>query len=469
MSEEGYYRNEHDAEGLVKRFEEMLEHDKSYYFDLDEFESIIEFYIELGLFPKASKVVQYASELFPNSTVLMLREAQILVSSGHIERALPRLKNLLAFEPNNEEIHLSLASIYMQSHNHHKAIHHLQQALKTADDDLKDDIYIDLALEYENLNNFNQAIKVLKEALMINPENETAIHELAFCFEMNGQIAQCISYYKRFIDRHPYSYISWYNLGNAYMKMEMPKEAINAFDYCLVIDEDFGPGYFNRALAYIQTEEFKKAIEDLHETLRLETPQASTYCYIGECYEKMEEYDDALSYYKRAIEKDEEYSEAYVGIGVVMDMLGKTVQSLNYFKQALDLDKNNTDYMFLYAEVLRKTEHIDQALEVLESLLVLEPDNEEAWLEYSALLADNEGIEKAKEQIELSLIHCPHSVALRFRKVAYLHSLGKKKEAYNMLQELLPDHGNQSAELTDYYPEIRKDPKYLDLCQLYGK
>lgn len=469
MSEEGYYKNDSEAEGLVKKFEDMLAQDRNYYFDLDEFESIIEFYISDNKLTEASKAIVYASEMFPNSTVLMLREAQLLASNGHLERALIRMKNLLAFEPNNEEIHLSLASVYSQVQNHHKSITHLKEALRLSDKDLRDDIYIDIALEYENLNNFSKAVDILKEALMHNPENETAIHELAFCFEMDGQFEECIAYYKKFIDRHPYSYISWYNLGNAYMKLDDAENAVNAFDYSIVIEEDFGPAYFNRSMAYIELEKFDEAIDDLLETMRIESPQASTYCYIGECLEKLGKYDEAIVNYRKSIELNDAYGESYVGLGVVHDLMEKRVEALGFFKHAIELEPDNVDYFFLLADCLRKNGDSDEAIEVYQNLITLEPSNEEGWLEYTDLLAENEELEQAREQIELAILSCPFSIPLQFRKVAYLHSLGRKNDAYTLLQELLPVHGNQSDELTDYYPEIRKDPNYRDLCELYGK
>jgi len=469
MSEEGYYRNDSEIEGLVQKFEDMLAQDSNFYFDLDEFESIIEYYISDNKFTEASKVIGYASEMFPNSTVLMLREAQLLASNGHLDRALVRLKNLLAFEPNNEEIHLSLASVYSQVQNHHKAVTHLKEALRLSDKELRDDIYIDIALEYENLGNFGKAVDILKVALRHNPENETAIHELAFCFEMNGQIEECIAYYKKFIDRYPYSYISWYNLGNAYMKLEDAENAVDAFDYSIVIEEDFGPAYFNRSMAFIELEKFDEAIEDLLETIRIESPQASTYCYIGECLEKLGKFDEAVSYYRKSVAMNDTYSESYVGLGVVHDLMDKRIEALEFFKHALVLEPENVDFIFLLADCLRKNGDLQEAQEVYQNLITIEPSNEEGWLEYTDLLAANAELEQASEKIELALLRCPLSIPLQFRKVAYLHSLGRKNDAYTLLQELLPVHGNQSDELTDYYPEIRKDPNYRDLCQLYGK
>ena len=152
MNEDGrQYQGESEIDNLVKRFERMVEEDDQQFFDLEEFEAIIGHYLSFGLAENAKKVLQYASTLFPENLMLQLREAQILASMGKQIKAIPLLKNLLAFEPNNEEIHLTLASIYSQIKEHRFAIRHFRKALENADKEIQSDINIDIAVEHQNL------------------------------------------------------------------------------------------------------------------------------------------------------------------------------------------------------------------------------------------------------------------------------------------------------------------------------
>ena len=189
MNDEGrQYQDESETDNLIKRFERMIEENDQQYFDLEEFEAIISHYLSIGLVENAKKVLQYASSLFPENLMLQLREAQILASKGKHIQAIPRLETLLAFEPHNEEIHLSLASIYSQIKEHRYAIKHFKKALQCADPDLHGDIHIDIAIEHQNLGDWRKAISVLKDALYIKPSNESVLFELAFCFDKAGEI-----------------------------------------------------------------------------------------------------------------------------------------------------------------------------------------------------------------------------------------------------------------------------------------
>src|SRR3989442_160808 len=78
------------------------------------------------------------------------------------------------------------------------------------------DTFLNIAYAYEGWGDYDKAIKYLKFCLDDNPENEIALYELAFCFEFTDRLNDSVEFYKQFIDRSPYSFPAWYNLGNVY-------------------------------------------------------------------------------------------------------------------------------------------------------------------------------------------------------------------------------------------------------------
>ena len=66
----------HDVNDLVGKFDEMIRQDKMYFFDVEEFEEIIDFYLDQNITKKARKAIDYAMRQHPSSTVFMLRKAQ---------------------------------------------------------------------------------------------------------------------------------------------------------------------------------------------------------------------------------------------------------------------------------------------------------------------------------------------------------------------------------------------------------
>jgi tetratricopeptide (TPR) repeat protein len=395
--------------------------------------------------------------------VLILREAQILAVMGHLSKSVRQLKILLQIEPFNDEAYLTLASVYSQLQEHHEAINNYQLALKYSEEGFRDDVYIDLALEYENVNSYKKAIAVLKKALKENPDNETAIYEMAHCFEQNKQIDEAISYYNAFIDSHPYSYSAWYNLGNLYLRNEDFKKAISAYEYSLVIEDNNTAAWYNIAHAHIQIDEYEKAIECFEETFRIEEPQSAVYCYIGECYEKLGELDTALDYYHRSMDKNDQFVDAYIGKAVVLDLQGEPDESLRFLKIAHKLDAENEEVLLMLAETYRKLDRTEEAEELYTRLTSEYGWLIDSWLDYADFHFELKDLKRAYQVIEYGLGENPHNGSLLFRKIAYLHALGKKKEALLLLDYLFESDYREKHELIEYYPAILKEQEALEL------
>lgn len=461
--EERNLPDEHERLHLVKRFEEMIAKDESYFFDVDQFETILEYYLERNFTKDAENVLRYAHDLYPTSNALKLREAQLLASTGKVSHAIPKLKNLLMMEPNNDEALLTLASIYSQLREHKQSIEYFTKALACSDEDLKDDIYIDLALEYENLDRWHKAISVLHEALERNPEHETALYELAYCYEMAGDLPSCIQYYNKFIDEYPYSFPSWYNLGNVYQKIELLEDAIEAYDYCLAIQEDFTPAMFNKAHALVKMERYHLAIESYRETMQFEPPQAATYCYIGECYERLNKFEEAENHYKLSLKEDAHFSDAYVGLGVVADLRGETEKAIPYLERALELESENVEFHLLFAAALKKLNRHDEADDLYLQALVLEKTNPEVWIEYADNAFKNADAHMALMRAEEGVQTIPKDFYLRLRRAAYLHACGLHEESYTEIEALVSEDVEKCQSLLSDFPHLKDD---LVLIQL---
>jgi len=111
-----FSQNEGEFNESVSRFEQMLKRKERYYFDRDDLEDIVEFYINVNHHQKALKAIHFAEGQFPDTTFFTLRKSQLLSANGQYDEALRLLNDLEIFEPGNPEIFVTRGSIYaMQS------------------------------------------------------------------------------------------------------------------------------------------------------------------------------------------------------------------------------------------------------------------------------------------------------------------------------------------------------------------
>ncbi|MGB0136012.1 MAG: tetratricopeptide repeat protein [Flavobacteriales bacterium] len=466
MNEEAAKRDDHQpARELQQRYEAMLKARQSWYFDIDQFEQIVDLYFDQGRVRKALSVIHYARTIFPDAFVLRLRQAQLLAGMGELNRALGLLRALEEVEPTNDEVLLTLGTVFSQLRDHRNAVRYYERALRFGQVELQDEVYIDLALEYENMERFNEAIRVLDRALRQNPENDTAVYEIAYCFEMAGRFEDARAYYVQFLDEHPYSFATWYNLGNSYFRTAEYPKAADAFEYCLAIEDQFAPGWYNLANTLVYLEDFNRAIECYKETMELETPQAGVYCLVGECYEKLEQLKEADFYYNLALKLDPKNVDAIIGKAVVNDLQGHSEKAIELLREADGLEPNNPDIMLMMAEAQKNVGNVSSAREIYLRAIEAHPKCVQAWLDYAHFRFDLNHVDGAENLIEQALGENPDNTSLLLRKVAYLHALGKQKQALLLLDYLHQSENNDFDELTDYYPEILNDADARELCK----
>jgi predicted Zn-dependent protease len=99
---------------LVEKFDGMIQSGDRLFFDVEEFEMIIDHYLILNQLDKTNIAIKYAMEQYPHIASFMLKKAQMLVSSNNINKALELLMEVENIEPENPEIFLTKAGIYSQ-------------------------------------------------------------------------------------------------------------------------------------------------------------------------------------------------------------------------------------------------------------------------------------------------------------------------------------------------------------------
>ncbi len=458
---------EEDYNGHVERFEEMLKKNESYFFDVDVFEYLAEHYLEDGNLRLALKALEIGISQHPSSAIIILRKAQLHTSTGRIRSGHELLNHAEALDPENDEIYLTRASLFSQEHKHEEAIKNYLIAIDLADPESLDELYLDLAFEYENIENYDQAIKALKNALIINPDNEGSLYEIGYCYEQGNKLEACVSFCKEFLDNHPYSFTAWYIMGNAFSRMEKYDQAITSYDYCVIIKEGFSSAYFNQANCHVQLEEYDAAVSLYLKTFDYETPQAITHVYIAECFEKLNNNEKALTHYNKAIELDAELSDAWFGKAIVKDRMEKTTESVDLLLNAIQLDEKNAEYWHVLGEAFEKLDRYDEALNCYQKVVDIEPENIDAWLDLSNVLTEIDSIEKATEVIHRALSINKNNEELMYRLVAYLLQVGNDKKAQDQLQAALTKNYDAHEKLFNYFPEAKNFNEVLKLIESF--
>ena len=179
--EEEYYEGNLSED--LERFEAHLNGDSLGFLDSDRLESLIDHYLINSQYTKAKLCSEHAIQQFSYNPLFHLRKAQAISAMGNLKEALHILSTIEKWEQPSCEFLLTKASIFSQLRDSKNAIKYFKDALALSEPEDRDEIFLDLAMEYENATDYKNAVIVLKEAIQYNVHNEGALYEIAFCYD----------------------------------------------------------------------------------------------------------------------------------------------------------------------------------------------------------------------------------------------------------------------------------------------
>lgn len=450
----------------VVQFEDMLSEKSFTFFDVEDYENIIDYYIDLELNDKVLAALDFGLNQFPNDLTLSLIKVDVLNSKQLVDDSYMLLKSLEQFYPNNIDVLYNLGKIYAITDRKQTAKIYFENAVNLIRvNDSYNDLLSDIAYEFLQICQNTQAIHVMKRIMEIKPEDESTLMELGIAYHESGLLQEAIIYFTEFIDNNPYSHIAWFNLGTLHNVKEDWKEALFAFDMCLVINEKFTAAHYGKANSYIQEKEFQSAIDTFNESFNFDHPNSYAYCCLGECYEKIGDFKKALIFYEKSLEIDDSQSDAWLGIGVVRDLNNQTLDALKFIEKAINLDSENPEYWYIFAEFLSKLGKITEAEDAFKKVVELDPGNIDAWIDYSNFLFENTSKTRAIKEVERAIVTNKGDQDLKLRLIAMQIASGKIADAKSKLIDFQQNENSSIQKLFEIYPEIKNIPEIIEVIK----
>jgi tetratricopeptide (TPR) repeat protein len=465
MNEELGWLGENEFGELINRFEQMVKNDHQYFFDVDEFEIIIDYYLDTQNYQLGRKAVEEGLRQHPDTSEFDIRKARLLAYEKKYYEALELLNHIELIEPANDQVYTAKGEIYSMMNKHELAIKEYKKSIPYSE--TPEDIYASIAYEYENLNNYAQAIKSLKKALEVKPDSENLIHEIAFFFELTGREEEAIQFFTEFLDQNPYSKVGWFNLGIFFNTLELYEKAIEAYEFTLAIDEEFSSAYFNIANSYSGLQHYKKAIKYYQKTFEFETPEPITYYYIGESYENLEDLENAVANFKKAIKMDDKLGEPWAGVARIAVKQQQDQKAIKYYEKAISLVPLNDDFKYELAIVYLRNRMFPEAEKLFKEIIEHDAGFIEAWINYSVCINLSNNIEMAIDIIEKAIEKNKDEASLWYRLAGLLYKSGKVQQAYYYIETALKLDFETHTELLEFIPELEKDSRLVELLGFY--
>jgi tetratricopeptide (TPR) repeat protein len=436
----------------LSRFESMLKTNNVLFFDAEEFEQIIHYYLENGKISLAKKATKLGLAQHPTSTNLKLFQIEMLIFENKLDIADGLLDTLYLLEKSNEEIYIQKANILSRRDEHKKAIKSLEKALELTND--QTDVFSLLGMEYLFLEDFENAKYYFMKCLEADEGDFSALYNIIYCFEYLDQNEAAITYLNEFLNNDPYCEVAWLQVGKQYKILKKFKKALAAFDFAIISDDRFIGAYLEKGKVLEKLNRHQEAIESYTITLGLDDPTSFALLRIGKCHEKLGNKEMALQFYTKCVEEDSLLDKGWIAITDIHYRAKDYQKALYFIDKALNIDSQNVVYWKRYAKINSKLNLLEEAEVGFRKTLELGNYELETWLTRCDILIKLGEYEASVKNLYQAAEFYPECAEIEYRLAGAYYYLSEDSKGEYHLKNGLNFEPEFTLILEELFPEV---------------
>src|SRR6266568_3968155 len=194
-----------------------------------------------------------------------LERGVALEQAGRLEDAIAETEKALQLDPKLVLAHVNLIILYGRTGNLEKAEEHYLAAVRLNPNQFPDAHY-DYAVVLMKEGKLDEAERVFRKALEIDPSFADAYNNLGYLFERQGKPAEAIAEYKKAVEHKPSFRQAHFNLGRLLVNQQQYGEGIQELQQTLSPVDEATPAYlYALGAAYGRAGERQKALHYLQE------------------------------------------------------------------------------------------------------------------------------------------------------------------------------------------------------------
>ena len=302
----------YDFISSVKKFEEMLKTNFTYFFDAQEIEYIAQHYIDFGKINLAKKAIKIGNKQHPVNINILLLKSEISILEDKLEAAEEILAFIIKIEPNNLDAYIQKATILSKLKKHNKSIEILNECLTYSE--YKFEVWHLIALEFLTIGNFHKAMIYFRLCIENEPNDHQVLYNLIYCIDNLKSFKEGVKILNEILEKDPYNELIWLELGKLHLKLKNLNKALKSFDYAILCDDKFSAAYVEKAKILQKNNNYLDAVENYQFSLTFESPSAFIYLRIAECFKMLGKQKLEMKYYKLSIKEDPNYEESWLAL-----------------------------------------------------------------------------------------------------------------------------------------------------------
>lgn len=456
-------------EDLLQRYEKVKTGESAKIMYEEEFEQVIEFFFRNSNEEQALLACEIAKTYYPFSSSILVLKAEILTQAQKFGQALIALDEMEQYDSNNLDGVLLRSDILLSQFKYDQAALLLEQRADNFEGKEKIEILLELSDVYDECEEYDAVFDTLNRVIKIDKRNEEALQKICFWADFTERQEESIAIHTQLTDEDPYNALAWFNIGAAYQSLKLYEKALDAYEYCVAIDDKFEFAYRNMADAYMRLKWYDRAIEVLEKHLEIAKAEDVIFEAMGYCWEKQKNFQRARFYYRKASQLSPNDDVIFYKIGETYSREKQWDKAVKAYSVALHLNKDNASYCMAIGNCLMEMDVKSEALVCFLNAVRLKPGNKTTWMALIKGLCLAGYYDEALTQLDVARAHCGDKGDFRYYQAAALFELGKSKEAMLQLEKALKMSPKRLKIFTELNPEYMRRTSVADLVAKYKK
>ena len=305
-------------------------------------------------------------------TAVNYQEAMKFYANGQLDNAIKHMEIAIKAKPNSPTLLYNLGVMYIQKGNYPGAIESMRNSIKyikgTGYTRVNLIIYkeaymgasVNLGMIYTRVGLYNEAVKVLTEAIQFRPDDVDANYNLGVAYYLMGDMDKAASQMRRCIDLDKNSAEAHNIIGLIYYRKELYAAALDEFQTAAKLNPEEKQYSYNAGIVLAKlgnSDEAGRAFnmasglkdgEDVRRIYAEQTRANKARELYNEGYTAMENSnpDRAIELFKSALEITPDMVEAHVNLGFSYRMLGDRQNQIRHFEEAVKLKPDAPDFHY---------------------------------------------------------------------------------------------------------------------------
>lgn len=360
-------------------------------------------------------------------------------------------------------ISLGLSSVNFLCGNTKGAIRILKQALKINPNNPKINWKLG-SLYLKNLE-LTEAINYLQEAAKLGNRDPEYVLGLSIAYDYAGQKNIAYDLAEEVLERRPESPEAWCIKGKIQAENQQLAKALQYYNIALEIDDRNLYALNEKGCLLLKMNRILDGIETFNTALEIQPRDTNLLLNIGLAYIKLENYESALNFLSKAKKYKLDTSMLYNALGICYFHLDEMELAKENYLRAMELEPNNSEILCNLAAINAQLGKYNLSLDSYKKAIQLDPYNGTVLNNAAWCLEKIGNQEEAIKYYYRALAVDAQNGAYRINLAECLYQAGYIQEAIDQLEFLVEkEDSNRKAWgiLGSIYDSLRQYSKAID-------